>query len=103
MPSNRQKHKTAKKAQGNLVPLWLALAGLLLIAGALFVFLNNGHQTRADIQVKGAPRLSVEKTTIDHGNVRLGTPIRDEVRVTNIGDQPLRFSEAPYLKVLEGC
>ncbi len=58
---------------------------------------------KASVEVKGAPRLKVEKDTIDHGDLKLGNPVRDDIRVTNVGDQPLRFSEAPYIEVKEGC
>lgn len=88
-------------------PLWLIVAGVGLVLAALLATLGGGASNKggssANIEVSGAPRLKVEKETIDHGNVKLGTPVRDTVQVTNIGDQPLRFSEAPYIEVKEGC
>jgi hypothetical protein len=79
----------------------MAGLGLVLIAG--WAIWNSNAQTKANVEVKGAPRLKVEEDLIDHGTVKLGNQIQDNVLVTNIGDQPLRFTDAPYLEVKEGC
>ena len=97
------KLKPKQKPKRNLLPLWLALAGLGLILMAVWALSSSNTGTKANIEIKGAPRLKVDTDTIDHGDVKLGTPVRDEIRVTNTGDQPLRFTEAPYIQVLEGC
>ncbi len=98
------KIKASQKQNAGPLPLILALAGLALILLAGWVIWSSrAPAIKAAIQVKGAPRLVVEKDSIDHGDVRLGTTITDEVRITNVGDQPLRFTQAPYLQVLEGC
>jgi cell division septal protein FtsQ len=91
------------KPKKSLMPLWLALAGLGLVLIAGWAMWSNSNQPKATIEVQGAPSLKVEKDTIDHGNVKLGSTIVDVVRVTNVGDQPLRFAEAPYIEVKEGC
>ena len=103
MPRYSSKLKPKQKPKTSLLPLWLALAGLGLVLIAGWAILNSSAQAKANVEVKGAPRLKVEKDTIDRGDIKLGTPIRDDIRVTNIGDQPLRFTEAPYIEVLEGC
>jgi hypothetical protein len=104
MPRYSTKYPPAHKAGPGPLPLILALAGIVLILLAGWAIWNTGAPAeKASIQVKGAPRLKVEKDSIDHGRVKLGTPITDEVRITNVGDQPLRFTRAPYLQVLEGC
>jgi len=79
------------------------LSGLALILIAVWAIMSSSAQTKANIEVNGEPRLRVDKTVIDHGDVKLGTLIRDDIRVTNVGDQPLRFAEVPYIEVLEGC
>jgi hypothetical protein len=96
------------KPKRSRLPIWLALAaGLgLLLLGGWSIWNNNNAQTQANqanIQVKGAPRLKVEQDVIDHGDLKLGNQVRDDVRVTNIGDQPLRFTQAPIVEVKEGC
>ena len=101
------RYKTKLKSKINprrsLLPLWLALAGLVLLGIAGWAISRSNSQVKANIEVKGAPRLKVEQDVIDHGEVKLGDNIRDDIRVTNVGDQPLRFTEAPYNEVLEGC
>lgn len=97
------KLKPKSRPKRSLGPLWLALGGLVLVLVAGWAILNGNPQPKADIEVKGAPRLKVEKDVIDHGDLKLGTPIKDAVRVTNVGDQPLRFTAAPYLEVKQGC
>ena len=96
------KSKPKATPRRNLMPLWLVLAGLGLILAAGWAVLGSS-QPKANVEVKGASRLKVQNDRIDRGNVRLGTPVRDEIRVTNVGDQPLRFVEAPYIEVKEGC
>lgn len=103
MPRYSTKLKPKQKPKKSLLPLWLSLSGLVLILIAVWAILSNNTQTKANIEVQGEPRLKVEKTVIDRGNVKLGTPLRDDIHVTNVGDQPLRFTEAPYVEVLEGC
>jgi len=103
MPKYRAKLKPKPKPQRSLLPLWLVLGGLGLLLVAGWAILNGNAQPKADIEVKGAPRLKVEKDIIDLGNLKLGNQIRDDIHVTNIGDLPLRFAEAPYIEVKEGC
>ena len=99
----RYQSKMRPRPKQSLLPLWLALAGLGLLLFAGWAILRSSSQPNANIEVKGAARLKVQTDTIDRGNVKLGTPIRDEVQVTNIGDQPLRFTQAPYIVIKEGC
>lgn len=102
MPRYGTKLKSKQQPKGSLMPLLFALFGLSLILIAGWAFLGSG-QTKVNIEVKGAPRLKVDKEKVDHGDVKLGNTIVDTIRVTNVGDQPLRFTEAPYLEVKEGC
>lgn len=92
------------KPKKNSIPLWLFLSGIGLILVAAVVFLSSIGREKADIEVTGAPKIKVEQDSYDYGTVKLGgSPIRAVVRVTNVGDQTLRFTEAPYIEVLEGC
>ncbi len=103
MPRYSTKLKPKPRSRQSLLPLWLALAGLALVLVAGWAILSGSAQSKASIVVKGAPRLKVEKDTIDHGNLKLGNPVRDDIRVTNVGDQPLVFTQTPYIEVKEGC
>jgi hypothetical protein len=98
-----KKPKPKAKKKQSLAPLWLGLTGLGLLFIAFWAFFGNNAQVKGNIEVKGSPSLKVDNDTIDRGNIKLGTPIRDEIRLTNVGDQPLRFVEAPYIEVREGC
>lgn len=103
MARYRTKSNPKPKAKDSLLPLWLVLGGIGLILFAAWAISSSSTATKANVEVKGASRLKVEKDKIDHGEVKLGTPIRDSVRVTNVGDKPLTFTQAPYIEVKEGC
>lgn len=97
------KVKSKPKQKRSLLPVWLALAGLGLLLVAGWAIWNSNGASKGSIEVNGAPRLKVEKDLIDHGDIKLGNQVQDTVRVTNVGDQPLRFAQAPFLEVKEGC
>lgn len=100
MPKHRAKPKPKPRS---LIPILMMVGGLVVLLVTGWAIFNSNSQPKADIVVKGAPRLKVEKDVIDRGDLKLGNVIQDNVRVTNIGDQPLRFTEAPYVEVVEGC
>ena len=89
----KQKEKEAKRLLIGLIS-----SGILLIAAALF--LAFGGSSKDD---GGTPVISVEQELIDYGDVKLSTEISFEIEVTNEGDGTLRFSEAPYIEVRDGC
>ncbi len=103
MPRYKTKLKSKQKPKRNMTPIWLALAGLVLLVVAGFVFLNGKSSAKAAVEVKGAASLKVDKEKIDHGDLKLGNSVLDVITVTNVGDQPLRFAEAPIVEVKEGC
>ena len=85
-------------------PLWLPLiiiAGVVLIAVALIS--SNQLTSTLVPQVSGAPALQVDKEKVDFGTVTLGQTVEVKFEVTNVGDQPLRFTKKPYVEVVEGC
>lgn len=100
----RHKTKLRPKQVKKSFPLWLIISGLALVVVAIVALMATGGENKIDIEVTGAPKLKVEQDVYDYGDVKLGgVPIRTVVKVTNVGDQPLRFKEAPYIEVLEGC
>jgi hypothetical protein len=90
-------------ARKSRVGLWLALAGLALLALAAWAWMGNQARAKAAVEVSGAPSLKVDREVIDYGDVPLGKQVRTEVRVTNVGDQTLELAGAPYVEVIEGC
>ena len=88
-----------KRGQPNQPPIpliALAIGGVLLIAMALFFAF--GSQAGG-----GTPKLVVDQQKIDYGDVKFDTPKTFAIKVTNTGNGVLRFKEAPYIQVLEGC
>lgn len=101
-PSKR--HLAQKRKRTQRTWLFLTIGGIFLLAAAFLVFRGNQNtQSLAAIEVNGAPSLKVDREQVDLGNVQLGQTVEVTFRVTNVGDQPLRFSEQPYIEVLEGC
>ena len=56
-----------------------------------------------DLTVSGAPSLQVDQEFVDLGDVKLNQPVQVSFTLSNTGDQPLEFSKAPYVEVVEGC
>ncbi len=94
----RQRRRTQR------IWLFLALGGVFLVGMAIILLRGNqASQNLAAIEVNGAPSLKVDKEMVDLGEVQLGQTVKVSFNLTNVGDQPLRFSEQPYVEVVEGC
>jgi len=76
---------------------------LALVVAALSVVLGGGSGGPARVEVTGQPRLKVDKETIDLGNIQLGRTVDASFVLTNVGDEPLKIAEAPFIEVVEGC
>jgi hypothetical protein len=100
---NFLKLRSNSKPKPHRLLLWLALTALGLVVISGWLISNSSAWTKMSGGKTSGPRLSVEKETIDHGKVKLGVPVYDSVRVTNLGDQPLRFIEEPSIEVAQGC
>jgi hypothetical protein len=89
-----KKNKKYKKQKKQNFP-WLLLAlGGILVAAAAFLFAGQGG---------GTPSIAVDQQRIDYGDVKFGVNKTFAIQVTNTGDGTLRFKEAPYIEVVEGC
>lgn len=100
-PKKPKRSRTQKRSAGKW-PLLLALAGALLVLGAALAFLGR-EPAGAPLEVRGAPVLKVNSEKVDLGEVPLGQPVQVSFRLTNVGDQRLRFTDFPYVEVVEGC
>ena len=90
--------KNRRQKQRKQFPwLFVVLGGALLVA-ALFLFANQGGSDGS-----GTPALTVDRQKIDYGDVKYNTNKTFAVKVTNTGTGTLRFREAPYIEVVEGC
>ena len=47
--------------------------------------------------------LKVDVEEINLGDIPVGQTVQASFKITNTGNQPLKFSEAPYIEVKEGC
>jgi len=106
MGSSNMKVRRRANRQKRTQSLWLilTLCGFLLLATAFIELRGNQNQgTNAPIAVKGAPSLQVDKEKVDLGDVKLGQTVQVKFKVTNVGDQPLRFTKEPFVEVVQGC
>ena len=90
-----------RKRQPSRLPLPLVFfaGGLLLLAAVAFLFAGGGDQNEGS----GTPAISVDNSLIDYGYVKLNTDMTFSIVVTNTGDGVLRFTDAPYIEIKEGC
>ncbi len=89
--------KKHKKKQKQKIPWAVAAIGGVLLVLAAFLFASQNGDGG------GTPSIAVDQQTIDYGDVKLGVNKTFAIKVTNTGDGTLRFKEAPYIEVLEGC
>lgn len=103
MGKRYSKAQRRQRRRNTFLPFFLAVGGVLLIAGAFFAFRGGRSSPPANIEVAGAPSLKVDKEQVDLGDVRLGQWVSATFQLTNVGDKTLRFTREPYIEVLEGC
>lgn len=86
-------------------PLFIVLVAALAGAAALFALatLSGNSSAGAPIEARGAPKLKTSQEKIEFGNVKLGRTVEAKFLLTNVGDQPLKIAEAPFVEILEGC
>ena len=83
--------------------LMVALGSLVLLALGAVLFKQLLPKPKAEIEVTGAPSLKVDQEKIEMGDIKLGRTVSASFTLTNVGDQPLRITENPYIEVIEGC
>ncbi len=89
-------------------PLFIVLMAAVAGAAALFALATfSGNSSAASggapIEARGAPKLKTSQEKIEFGNVKLGRTVEAKFLLTNVGDQPLKIAEAPFVEILEGC
>ena len=94
-----------RKSMRTQYPWLFPLIVVVVLAGLAFLVLRGkpASQPMTAIELQGAASLKVDQEQIDMGDVKLGRIVEASFRLTNIGDQPLRFTKPPYIEVVEGC
>jgi flagellar basal body-associated protein FliL len=104
--SKSKKYSNQQGKSSNRLPLVLLVVGSILLAGAvLFALLRSNQPASPDApaEVSGSPSLKVDREVVDFGDVPLDQPVSVTFQLSNVGDQPLRFSQEPFIEVAEGC
>ena len=101
--SKKVLHKKQQGTSSRAIFLWIGAGLLLLLVGSLVLWNRVNRTPAPPPQVTGAPRLAVDQSTIDEGDVPLGKTIRSVFRLQNVGDQPLTVLDEPRVEVVEGC
>lgn len=100
----KARRQAQRKTRAQLLWLLSGVGGLLLLGSAFLLMRGSPNpEPKAAIQVEDASALRVDKQKIDLGDVKLGQTVQVEFTLTNVGDQSLRFSQAPYVEVVQGC
>jgi len=96
MAKNNKRYRKQKEPRNFPWLLVVLGGGLLILAAVLFANRSGGN-------VSGTPKLAMDQDKIDYGYVKFGENRQFALKITNTGDGTLRFMEAPYIEVLEGC
>lgn len=108
MSNKATKNYRRKQSARRSIPMQLVLVigGVLLIAATMLVVWNNnrtGSAGNVSVEVKGQPSLKVDKETVDLGDVKVNELVSVSFQLSNVGDEPLRLSQKPFVEVVEGC
>ena len=100
--SKKSERKGGSPAPRRFPWLWVAAgAAVVLIAGG--VIMLSAQTSPASPAVAGVPRLAVDRTTVDEGYVKFGTPVHETFHLSNVGNQPLQILGKPQVELVEGC
>jgi len=98
-PVGRQAPRPARKRA--TLPIVIAVAAFILIAAGAVVASRGGESSAP--KAASAPRLTVDRESIDFGKVPLDVPVKAVFVLSNAGGQPLRILGEPTIEVKEGC
>jgi hypothetical protein len=104
--SKKSKHEALRtKHATNPWPFILIAGGLVLSGIVVFAAWQVASPSgpKVPVEVNGAPSLKLDKDQVDLDNVRLGQTVEVTFNVANVGDKQLRFTEPPYVELVEGC
>ena len=103
MAKSMKRRKSQAKQKPSLPrPLLLALGGALLLGLGLLAYWRGNTAAGVEDEV-GQPNLVVDREVVDFSDVRLGEWVTASFTLTNTGAGAVRFTEPPYIEVVEGC
>ncbi len=102
MSKNKPYQSKQTPGKRSKLPIFFLVGGVAILAISLFFALRKPAAPYVP-EVTGNPSIQVDKEKVDLGNMKLGNTAQVSFEVKNVGDQPLRFTEAPYIEVKEGC
>jgi hypothetical protein len=106
-PGASAKNAWGKPAARSRLPLLLILVfgGLLLLGGAVWVWqsVQIGADTGAAPTIVTSPKLAVDRTEIDFGQVPFNKVVKANFKISNEGGSPLQIIGAPRVEVITGC
>jgi hypothetical protein len=76
-------------------------AVLLIVAGLVMSW--NSAKPEPAAPGGGTPRLAVDRTVADEGNMKFDVPVRTAFRLSNVGKQTLQILGEPQVELVEGC
>lgn len=99
-----REERLMKKKRKRSITLLAIGSIILVISGTVIGFSSWKNRPNPElVTVSGQPSLAVDQELIEYGDVKFNTPKTFAVTLTNIGDEPLKISDAPYVEVREGC
>ena len=103
--TRREALRQKQAAASSPWPLALIAVGVVLISVVAFAVWQAAGKGTPEVPVEatGTPKLKVDKDKVDLGDVPLGQTVEVTFNIANTGDKQLRFTETPYVELVEGC
>ena len=95
-----KKYRKQKRKGSTWIAVVTVVTGLAFIFAGLRTFRSSSNPPEV---TGGRPAVSVDRKLIDFGNLKDYTVKTISIKVTNSGTGMLRFTDKPYVEVVEGC
>jgi len=102
VPGHHPRQSARRLALRQIWP-WLAIAGTLLVVLAWAASGANWGGPAGQPVADSGPRLILEETFYDFGDVPLNEYVEHNFVYRNVGDQPLIIQGEPKIDLVEGC
>jgi hypothetical protein len=105
MPFESKKQRLARlEREKKRKSIFRAIFGVVMFIAAIAgITVLTRPAPMATLEVSGAASLKADQEKIEMGDIRLGKTVSASFLLTNVGDETLRITKAPYVEVKEGC